>query len=195
MATTNRVGTTWHYGNTTSWIVPGTYVYIGTSPPRMGRLTFGGTQGRIDNIGTITGMKFYMDTVNTSLNSGTLYVSTNSAITPENVTASATSFGTWSTPNGTAFWMDVGSFNAANFVSAVGSATTWYVYFTTTSTTDRSWYSPTVYPTMEITYLPGLMHANVGGVWQQGTPYVNIGGVWNIGMAYANVGGVWNIGI
>ena len=197
MATTNRVSSAWHYGSIagTSWITPSTYVFTGGTSPNyyMARQTFT-SQTRIDDIGPITGMRIYTDTVNTATNNGEMYVS-NTALAPNAVKTSGKKIGDWATPNGDPFWMTLTNFSAANLIAGIGSATTWYCYWINVVTASRSFYSPTVHPTWEITHLPGLMKANVGGVWRQGTPYANVGGVWKTGMAYANVSGVWKIGI
>lgn len=197
MAATNRVSSAWHYGSIakTTWTTPSTYVYTGGTSPdfNMARQTFTGME-RIDNIGTINSMRIYTDTTNTSTNNGEMYVSS-TALAPNVVKTSGKKIGDWATPNGTAFWMTLTNFSVANLIAGIGSATTWYCYWINAITSSRSFYSPTVHPTWEITYSPGLMHPNVGGVFQIGSPYANVGGVWQFGMAYANVGGVWNIGI
>lgn len=193
MATTNRQSSAWHYGST-SWITPTTYVYTGGTSPNfhLARQTFSG-QTRIDNIGTITGLKVYTDTVNTSVNSGQMYVS-NTALAPNQVTTYASYIGEWSTPNGNPFWMSITSFNAANFVAGIGSSTTWYCYWKNAYTSSRSFYSPSVHPTWEITYTPGLARVWNGSSWVAGSPRVWNGSSWVQGYAYVWNGSAWVVG-
>ena len=192
MASTTRQSSAWHYGSGATWTTPSSYVYTGGSPANIARQTFSG-QARIDNIGTISALSVYTDTLNTSINSGQMYVSA-SALAPNQVTTYASYIGEWYTPNGNPFWMAITNFNAANFVAGIGSYTTWYCYWVNAYTASRSFYSPSVHPIWSIGYTPGLAWVNVSGVWRSGAPFVNVGGTWKQGEAWLNVGGTWKPG-
>lgn len=192
MAITERNGTTWHHGgNPNSWRVPTSYVYTGNGV--MARLTMGGA--RIDNIGPITQMRIYIDTVNSSSNGGPLYVSNSSSLLPDSVAGSAKKIGDWATPNGNAQWITISNFSGANLISGVGTSTTWYLYFINNITVSRSMFSPTVYPKIELTHEPGLVYIFDGSSWKLGQPYIFDGSSWKLGQAYVFDGSAWKIGI
>ena len=197
MATTTRVSSAWHYGSIagTSWVTPTTYVYTGGTSPNyyMARQTFT-SQARIDDIGPITGMRIYTDTLNSSTNSGEIYVSS-TALAPNAVKTSGKKIGDWATPNGDPFWMTLTNFNAANLIAGIGSATTWYCYWINVVTASRSFYRPTDHPTWEITHTPGLVSVYNGTSWVSGTPYVWNGSTWVRGMAYVWNGSTWKLGL
>lgn len=202
MAVTERVGSTWVYGNSTdgtSWLTAPSTINLGliNGKQYMARLTFSNV-GRIDDIGTLESYRVYLDIVNTSANDGKMYVSTSGTLAPKDVVSTATFIGNWATANGDPVWVTPTSPSMANFKTAIGSATTWYAYFTTSvTTTNRSLFSSTVYPKFEFTYSPGLMRVHTGTAgWKTGTVYVHTGtNGWKLGIVYVHTGtGGWKIG-
>jgi hypothetical protein len=197
MATTERQGTTWHYGQITktTWTTPTQYVYTGGTSPdlNMARLTFS-NMARIDNIGPILSMRIYADTLNTSQNYGDMYVSA-SALAPNQVKTSGKLIGRWKTLNGDPAWFSVTSFSAANLIAGIGSATTWYCYWINDITSSRTLFYPNSLPKWELTYNPGLMRvATSASAWASGSPYVWNGSSWVRGTAYVWNGSSWVIG-
>lgn len=203
---TNRVGTAWHYGErisgtgwTTPAAAPNNYVYTGsfTGNPavnrQIARQTFSGVQ-RIDTIGALVSFRIYVDTLNGSANGGALYVSS-AALQPNQVIASAKKVGDWATVDGTPVWITPSNQSVANFLSAIGSATTWYAYWDNNVTASRSLFYANVHPTWEISSNPGMVRVNAAGTWKTGQPRINVAGTWKTGMAYINVSGTWKIGV
>ena len=93
----------------------------------------------------------------------------------------------------------ISNLNSSNFISAVGSANTWWLMLRNIQTTplgdvfiirDTAMY----YPKLKIVYRAGSINTNVSGVWKEGEMWTNVNGVWKVGEMWTNVNGVWKQG-